>query len=186
MSEFTFVEKASTALSFLEEHRFSRVRADDFLIEYQNHFLGVSLFFEPRTGDLDTRVFRTADQAEKFELGLFAAWIGDKNASDYECFVVGSNDGLITAIQKCADGVSKNLPYLLNANEDSFARLKAFREERASAMAVSWNLPGILQRAEQAWIENKFSKVVELLSSVERHLTPAQIKKLELAKKYAA
>lgn len=185
MSKFNFLQSATEAFAFLENHGFTRAEAKHCAVDYRNEYIGVSVFFDSRTGDVDARVFRIDDQLDKFELNLFAAFYGDENADSYGRFVVGSSDGLVSALRKCANGFLKNLPHLLSADEGAFDRLKAYRQKRAVEMANGWSLPGTLQRAEHAWKKHEFGKVVDLLSAVESHLSPAQKKKLTLAKKYA-
>jgi hypothetical protein len=71
----------------------------------------------------------------------------------------------------------------LTGDHDFFQRVAEIRYKRSEDLLRTWELTRVRQEVETAWNEKDLKRVTELYAPLKNYLTPAEIKKLEYAKK---
>jgi hypothetical protein len=88
-------------------------------------------------------------------------------------------DSLVRGLQTLRELVRTHASDFLSGDDRSFAELSAQRDKETAAYAIERDLRAARRRAEAAWNQKDYRAVVDVLSPIRLHLTPAEVKCLE-------
>lgn len=191
-SETTFLAAATRSFDFLVERYGFRIRvAEPDYLRFENEQVYVVLRYDAR---------------RSYELGVALGLLSDEDhglSIAYDLNEVLRFEGLDTERNRIPlnatspSQLARFLPQLseflckygsgyLSGNGEKFGALSKFRSDQSAAYGLEKKLVQIREEALVAWHNGEYRRVVELLGSVQKHLTQAEKKKFEIARKRAA
>jgi hypothetical protein len=109
--------------------------------------------------------------------------VNPEEAEKYRPYQVTTAESVQKFVNELAHPVKEYAMPGLVGDHDFFQRLNEIRHQRSDDLLRTWELTRVRQEVETAWSEKDLKRVVELYEPLKNYLTPAEIKKLEYAKK---
>lgn len=99
-------------------------------------------------------------------------------------FQIAEESGLDPFIKKLAEDTQTYAQAALTGDRMFFRRLKAFRNTQAQVYMRDMKISQIRDKAEDAWRERHLDKIINLYTSIEKHLSKLERAKLDYARKH--
>jgi len=181
-----FFEMVHRGFSYLEDAGFRRRNDGPGLVIYESDRSFVVVTWDARSGELDAFIGlapRTGRVQDEYSVADVLGVAGFA-ASDRRPAQVADESRLESFVAALARNVREHAQLGLAGDRMYFRRLEAFRGANADAYMADMELSQVRAEVEKAWRDRQYDKVVRLYTSVEGHLTEAEARKLEYARKH--
>lgn len=179
-----FEESVRRAFSFVQDFGFQWTNVSARVMRCESHTTFLELRWGRLSGELDAVLGllpgsgTTKDQYSIFD----AVRMSDSSATRTPPPQVRNDDDLPQFVSHLARLVVEFAEPALRGDRMFFRRLDTARSAYAERAAISSNVAQVRHRAEQAWREKNYERVVSLYESIAGDLTDAEAHKLRFAK----
>jgi len=183
-----FTDAVRGNFGFMKDHGFKEVRAEDTIIRYETERVFLNVYHGRSSHELGIEVglLETGGRdVHGYPLGAFVRLMDPEEGSRLRYFCATTPGEVGTGVQRLAVQVRHYVDRALKGDERIFSELAQQQREWASEFAdeVAYNQVG--PKAAEAFRQQNYRKAAELYESIRGKLTPAELKKLEYAKKHA-
>jgi len=183
----TFIEQASNAFSFLNTKGFSIASLRHGELVYRKGRIFVTIDWSPKSGEIEVFIGPQKDiddQNESYSLTDILRMEGVFDERINLPFQVPHENKLTPFLRQLAEYVESYAEPALAGDRMFFRRLASYRNREARAFMTEMQIRQLRDKAETAWSNKDYAKVVELYSSVDKkHLTKIEVERLEYSRK---
>jgi len=187
-----FAKTVVDAFDFLvKDHGFCCVRSEMTLVRFESPVVVVNVYHGRASYEIGVEIELMNDPLAKIEPPLSLREIVEFNGAEHQTgytkvvtFSANDADLVRKFVNKLADLVKIYAEPVLKGDRLVFDQLRAFRSRRAAEADREERISRIRSEADKAWQRKDYSSVINLLEKIEMHLTPAEAKKLEYARKH--
>lgn len=97
-------------------------------------------------------------------------------------FQVSEQERLRPFLKRLADDVRKHASEALTGDRMYYRRLSEYRSRQARTFMEDMQLRQVRAKADEAWGHRNYPQVIEQYESIQALLSPAELKRLEIAK----
>lgn len=186
-----FAKLAMQHFGFLEtDYGFRRVNTDDRLVRWESTDVFVQVHFDAtRSYEVGAEIGQLNvlfnGNERPFDIGEVARLAGIP-WSQYKVFQASNEERLDAVLKEMADLLRQAGQALLRNDTRAFAALGKLREQECAAYAEERDLRQMRDAADKAWHQRDYRAVVALYGPHTNRLSPAEIKRYELALKQTA
>jgi hypothetical protein len=183
-----FPEAVISAFAFLtKDFSFSCVQQDVTYVRYESSAVFVNVYHGRASFELNVeigeRVIGRSVPENSFAIGEILYLVSPQVAENYRPYQVTTAESVQKFVNELANLVKENAIPALQGDHDFFQRVGEIQLQRSDNLLRTWELNSVRKDVEVAWRERNFKRVIELYDPVKEHLTPAEVKKMEYARK---
>jgi hypothetical protein len=184
-----FVEEVEVAFGFLTtEYGFRHVKVEPTFVRYESDSVFVNIYHGRSSHELGAEV-GLLDTVQEYDQGYpLSALIRlvDKDEWDrYRTFTATTPELVKTGVKKVSETFQKYAVDALRGDPTIFSKLKIQREQMTESYAREVLAGHVKPKAEDAFRNKNYKEAAELYESIRTELSPAELKKLEYAKKHS-
>jgi hypothetical protein len=184
-----FADEVLAAFDFLTaEYGFHRTKVDVTFIRYESRDVFVNVYHGRSSYELGLEIGRFAERVGtedvEFSLGNIIDVMGARAQTGYTFFQASTPEKVKRLVSRLADLLKEYGKAALTGDPLFFSKLRDEAARKSDDYLKQIQLSRIREQVGQAWHQKNYFKVVELYESVRDDLTPAEIKKLEYARKH--
>lgn len=189
-ARFRFVGEALSNFDFLlTNFGFKCVTQELTFVRLESATVFVNLFHGRGSHELGFEVglhtrATSLKHEEAFSLYEIIVLNNAQKETQYSFYWAGTPELVKERMPMLADLVRRYAMPAIAGDQTIFEKLGALRHEASRKLERDSELRWVRPKAEEAWHAKDFKKVVELYQSVVQYLTPAELKKLDYAKKH--
>jgi hypothetical protein len=183
-----FAEVAQEALHFLSDYGFRLQSSDATIVRYASERVFVNVYHGRSSYELGLEVGSISRQRGDAAGYSMSELIRLNNHEEAECFrnfMATTPVEVKLGVQKLAEQLLRYGDRALRGDDLVFDALEQQRQKWASTFAADVAYRQISPKAAEAFRQREYRKAAELFESIRGELTPAELKKLEYAKKHA-
>jgi hypothetical protein len=143
----------------------------------------VRIEFDKRTGEM--RLYLGPSRNETIPLWLFLEDQHDPEAEWAKGLMLSTNDRAAVAGERLGSIIHRHSKTIGGLTPFDFARLSKLKRKGDAAYWRSFEFEQAMSKAEKMWANGQFAEYVRLLTTFREQLSPAQIKKIDVAKRRA-
>jgi len=178
-----FPDAVKTIFEFLAtEHEFRCVLAEPTVVRYESQSMFVTVKIWPSRSTLDVE-FGRLDSGESFNLSEVLRALNPKTPSGIGVFSLGDPAQVRQAVSTLAGWFRTSCGSVLTGGVLLWQKLKDQTRQLNERDTKEIGLRHIREEADTAWRKEDYAKLVALYESIQKDLTPAELKRLEYSKK---
>src|SRR5690242_2807854 len=183
-----FSEAVRLAFRFLiEDFFFSLIKEDVTYVRYESQTVFVNVYHGRASYELNVeigeRVIGERRPENPFTIGEILQVINPQQYADYRPYQATTSESVEKFVYELAHLVRKYAKPALLGEQEFFQQVHERRHQNSNKLLLTWELNRVRRDVEIAWREKNYRRVVEIYNPLKEHLTPAEAKKLEYAKK---
>ena len=181
-----FAESVQRHFKFLKLHGFQVVHYEPTFVRYESSLFFINLYHGRRSFEIGLELGRIAipeDEAQPYPMSALLEVVGFSDAKNYRNYAARTLQTVDAGVAKLSKLFREQLSDDLLRRHNLFSALKHQRNARGEALALETSLEQARRVLETAWHIKDYKKVVKTLLPLYNHLTPAERKKLEYAKR---
>jgi hypothetical protein len=183
-----FLEAATSEFMFLiEEYSFSCVKSDITYIRYESQRVFVNVYQGRASFELNVEIGERAisqdTQEASFTIGDILYAVNPHVAESYRPYEATKPESVKKFVRELARLVKEYATPALLGDHACFEKVAAVQLLRSRSLLLDSDLQRAKREVEAAWREKDFKRIVEVYEPLKEHLTLAEAKKLEYAKK---
>lgn len=183
-----FPKAVRLAFKFLvEDFFFSLIKEDVTYVRYESKTVFVNVYHGRASYELNVeigeRVIDDPRRENPFTIGEILQLVNPQQYQVYRPYQATTSESVKKFLYELAHLVREYARPALLGDEEFFQQVHETRHQNSNKLLLSWELNRIRRDVEIAWREKNFKRVVEIYNPVKEHLTPAEMKKLEYARK---
>jgi hypothetical protein len=183
-----FPAAARASFAFLAELGFNLTTAEMTFVRYESPRVFVNVYHGRASYELNVEVGLRADTPSSPENPFSIGEIVELQSGGLRHFrppQVTTADGVRKSTAQLAELVRDYAGEALRGDADFFTRLSLLRVKKSDAYLKDSRLSRVRAEADKAWRERDYEKFISLYQPLTDDLSPAELKKLSLAKKYS-
>lgn len=179
-----FAEEVTTRFAFLETLSFHCVRSEATLVRFESSAFAVNVYHGRRSYEIGLEIESTRSLTETYSIPEILRLVDKKEADQYSYYASHTPQGVAEGVRLLAELFQRCVAVGILEDNQIFSRLESQRKDIAAEYALQVELRQAQRRIEAAWSEKDFRQVVKILAPLQEHLNPAELKKLEYARKH--
>ena len=179
-----FPEEVKRRFTFLAASGFRDVHAEPTLVRYESQPMIINVFHGRRSYEIGLEIESREVPAESHTMSEILRLVDAERADNYRNFAAHTVEGVAQGVQQLAVLFQKCIEAGIFNDEHFFPRLKVQRSTLTNDYWFKMNFKQAHYEAESAWSKKDFGKVVQILSPLQEHLNPSDLKKLDYAKNH--
>lgn len=182
-----FSEGVRANFGFLQKYGFKEVGAEDTIVRYATERVLLNVYHGRSSYELGIEVGllgAIGGDVRGYPLGAFVRLMDPEEGGRLRYFCATTPEEVRTGLQRLAAQVKHYVDRALKGDETIFSELARQQREWASAFAADVAYEQESPKAAEAFRQQEYRKAAELYESIRGKLTPAELKKLEYAKKH--
>ena len=177
-----------SAFEFLvEDFSFACVKRDMTYVRYESNVAFVNIYHGRASFELNVEIGERVGQGSvpenSFTIGDILYLANRKIAETYRPYQVTNPESVKKFVNELAHLVKDYAMPALQGDHAFLQRVSEMQLQRSDDLLRGWELNRVRKNVESAWRERDFKRVIELYGPFEKYLSPAELKKLEFAKK---
>jgi hypothetical protein len=180
-------EVLSTFHFLTQDYCFKPVKTDLTFVRYESDLIFVNIYHGRRSYELGVEIGKLEKDSSVPEIGYTIGeimdFVGVRNDLKFTFFQSSNKDQIKVLLKKLAAYVRDYAGEILNGNLEILMRVQMLQQEKSDAYIKEMNLRHIREKADVAWRQKDYIKLVELYNPVAEDLTSVEVKKLEYARK---
>jgi len=177
-----FRDTALRNFKFLESLGFRVTEANETYVRYEGPRSQIEIFHGRQSYELGANVIH---QNEKYSLEEFfylrSAHRG--NTADFRKFTATDAHGVEVGVARMASAFRECLQSILNDDPVMYSELQKLREAHRHELAIESVTAQVKPKADAAFRAKNYREAAELYESIRERLSPAELRRLEIAKK---
>jgi hypothetical protein len=183
-----FREAVTSEFDFLVKNfSFTCVKQDVTYVRYESSDVFVNVYHGRASFELNVEIGERAGGRDipetRFTIGDILYLFSPQVAENYHPYQVTTLESVKKFVGELARLVEQYATPALRGDHNCFQRVAEIQLQRSNNLLQTWELNRVRREVETAWREKDFKRVVEIYDPVKEHLTPAEVKKLEYARK---
>ncbi|MEO6395191.1 MAG: hypothetical protein ABIO40_04705 [Devosia sp.] len=179
-ANIVFDEVVRAAFAFMEARGFAASAADPRNIVYQNGDVKLSVGWTDYSYEIE--IYISPKPSQTFSLQAVLNFLSPAEAP-HRTSQVGEARKLAPVVGRLADTVRTLPPKALSGDASFFAEVDASQRQLAAAEHIRREIIQARATADKAWRAGDYAQVVGAFNAVEPHLSDADRKKLDLARR---
>lgn len=183
--DLDFNQSARTSFQFLiNDYGFKLVKSELTMIRYETDLLFVNIYHGRSSYELGFECgLKSKGEESRYRLPtIIKGLLG--NAQNIQTSHQASNkEAIINGLRKIANMVRENCNSILKAEDIAFTQIEKAALAEGRELSYKYTIEPIKEKAEQAWKDKDFKKVINLYNSIKNNLTDLEIKRLKYAYK---
>jgi hypothetical protein len=184
---FGFETSVVDAFSFLLDYGYRCVQCEKTFVRYESEKIFFQIYHGRISKELGLEVGQISELRElenKFSLAELSELMGIQNSPGvYVPWTVYTVESVRKFVFQLADLVKKHLEDVLQNKQGVFERLQIIQTRNAKVLSNQMEMERRIPKADEAFREKMYYRVIELLEPIQTILTSAYLKKLEYSKK---
>jgi hypothetical protein len=184
---FKLPELVSEIFGFLGQYGMTQITADPTFVRYESDRVFLNIYHGRSSFEIGAEIgLRKGAKAGKaYPIGNLIELAGPKSEAKYRKFAAAKPDAVRIGLAQLRDIIVDYAKPALTGDESVFAELERVGNEWRKNFADEVHARQVRPEAEAAFKAKNFDHAVRLYESIrESFLTPAEVKKLEYARKY--
>lgn len=185
-SNANFAESVKSALQFLGQYGFEAISSEATIVRFASTtaFLNVYIGRSSRELGLEFGQIGNGKDERGYSMSELIRAKSPDRAATYRKWTVTSPSELSRALDALAEHLRQFGTDFLQGNREAFAQLAKARQEWANSYAADVKYRQTIPLANDAFRRGDFQAAARLYEGVRDNLGPAELKKLEFAKKH--
>lgn len=179
-----FPEEVRARFAYLEALGFACAHSEATLVRYESPVIGINIYQGRQSYEIGLEIESLQVPKGSYSFSEILRLVDAKRAENYRNFASHTVEGVAEGVQQLAALFHECIDAGILNEQQLFPRLKLQRGEWSKNYALEIELRQARSNSEDAWTKKDFQKVVQILSPLREHLHPAELKKLEYAKKH--
>ena len=179
-----FPEETRRRFAFLEALGFRCLRSEATLVRYESTAMAICIYQGRQSYEVGLEIQSAEAPTQSYSFSEILRLVDPKRADGYRNFAARTAEGVAKGVLRLAGLLHECLDAGILSDERLFSRLKLQRIDMSRNYALEVKLKGAQNELKSAWAKKDFSKVIQILSPLQEHLNPSDLKKLEYAKKH--
>lgn len=183
-----FAKVVAGAFQFLLGYGFRLQSSEATLVRYASERVFVNVYHGRSSYEIGVEIgciSRERSDGAGYSMSELIRLKNQQEAERFRNFMATTPDEVKIGVQKLAEQLLRNGDRALRGDELVFEALQQQRQEWASTFAADVAYRQVSPKAAEAFRRQEYRKAAELYESIEGKLTPAELKKLEYARKHA-
>lgn len=177
-SHLRFPEKAKSFFGFLRELGFSEIEVLPTLVRYRKDDVEVDIYHGRQSYEIGAGITAFGNRYSISEIiRQFDPQFGER----YRYASAAEPEGVIAALEELSSLMKRYCSSALNGDEKFFLNLEDERKSWAEEYALDVLVEQLRPKADEAFRQKDYQKVVEIYSRIKKRLTPAENKRLCIA-----
>lgn len=179
--------KDSVLLAFnflLENGRFNCTEANDYIVRFESSTVSVLVTHDPLSYEISVVVGLVSDPEAVATVEEIAKLFGAPTLQSLGNCEATSVKTVNFIVSELAQLLRKYGDVALRGEQRVFQQIKTVRSCVASAYTQSLQVGFAIEQSQEAWQQNDYRRVVELLLPYQKWLTGVQLKRLQYAQKH--
>lgn len=177
-----FAEEVITHFAFLETKGFRCLSSEATLVQYGSGDVRINIHHGRQSYEISLHIENML-VSNSYSFSELLRLIDNERGEQYRDYAAQTVQGVAEGVRQLADLLRECVDAGILDDIELFCRLKLQRDEWAKNYALETQLEQVRSKAESAWTEKNFGKVIEVLTPFQEHLTPSDLKRLGYAKK---
>lgn len=178
-----FSDKVKEDFAFLEDLGFECVSSSETFVRFESSKASINVYHGRRSFEIGLEVAPPQDKAEVYSFGAVLRLIDKEQAERYRNYAARTVQDVAKGVRQLGDFFHSCVSSEFFDDDQLFFRLKVQREEFSKAYSIESQLMQARGKLEEAWKEKNYSRIVEVLSPFEQHLSASERKKLEFSRR---
>jgi hypothetical protein len=183
-SPLHFPEEVQRHFSFLQALGFRCVHSDATFVRYKSPEIAVNVYHGRRSYEIGLEIESAQVPGESYSIFEILQLVDGKRAKGYRNYATHTVEGVAEGTHRLAVLFRECIDRGILNDKQLFSQLKLQRRDLTNNYWFEMELKQAREKSESAWARKDFEKVVQILSPLQEHLNPFDIKKLEYAKKH--
>ena len=179
-----FAEQVKIRFAFLKALSCRCVRSEATFVRFESSAFGVNVYHGRRSFEIGLEIESTRSLTETYSTPEILRLVDKKEADQYKYYATHTPQGVAEGVRLLAELFQRCVAAGILEDNQIFSRLQTQRQEIAAEYALQVELRHAHRKIEAAWSAKDFLQVVKILAPLQEHLKPAELKKLEYAKKH--
>ena len=189
-SYFRFPEEVKANCNYLvANHGFRCLVAEASLVRYESDCIFINVYHGRSSCEIGLeigRVVSVGELEEAYNISWLIKLIDPAKAADYRLFVATTPDLVKKGVSQLCELFKKYVGKALFADESAFELLEKKKEAWKEFYEKEVLADQVRPKANEAFHNKNYSEAVFLYESIRSELTPAELKKMEYARKYSS
>lgn len=177
-----FSEEVKVHFAFLVDYGFHCSRSQETLMRFESERLAINVFHGRQSYEIGLQLEDVLG-SESYSFSEVLRLVNYGRAEHYRDYATRTVEGVAAGVRELASLFRKCVDTGVLNDSEFFRQLKMQREVRAKSYALETQLVQARMESESAWGEKDFSRVVQILTPLQEHLSLSELRKLEYAKK---
>lgn len=182
-----FPAAVRVAFHFLGEFGFQEIDAEETIVRYATDRIFLNVYHGRSSYEIGIEVGlldENGSDAGGYSLSEFIRLTKPEEGARLRYFCATTPDEVQTGLERLAAQVKQHVARALKGDETIFPELEHQQQEWARAFAADVGYRQVSPKAAEAFRQKEYQKAAELYESIREKLTPAELTKLEYAKKH--
>lgn len=179
-SYFNFEEKVRRAFSFLTDLDFNEVEALPTLVRYRKDGVEVDVYHGRQSYEIGAGV---SAFGTRYAISEIIRAVNPDAAKQFRYVTTSTSEGIILGLEKLSSLMKHYGREALEGNSKFFSKLEKQRQLWVEEYSLDVLAEQLRPQAEEAFRRKDYSKAADLYSRIKKCLSPAEIKKLNVAEK---
>jgi len=184
-----FKEEVLNNFDFLiTEYRFNCVKTEVTRVRYESPKVFINIYHGHASYELGFEIglrHSSVHQNEpKFTLSEIIELAGALDETNYTYYQVSTQKGIKEFVPKIAELVKQFAKSALLGDILTFEKLELIQKQRSDKYLSKMEINRIRPKAEEAWHNKRYKEFIELYEPVKDDISPAEVKKLEYARRH--
>jgi hypothetical protein len=188
-SKLRFAEEVQVAFDFLTtDHNFRCVSVEPTFVRYESDRVFINIYHGRSSYELGTEIglLNAAEgTGQSYPLSALIDLVDSEEGNRYRNFIATTPDLVKVGVKKLSETFKKYAEDILRGNPAVFAKLKKQSDQWRKSFAREVLASHVRPKAEEAFRSKNYKEATQLYESILSELTPAELKKLEYARKHS-
>jgi len=178
-----FADEVKVHFAFLEPLGFCCTHSETTLVRFESSKLAINIYHGLQSYEISLEI-ECPQTLDTYSYGALLRLVDSEQAKQYRDYATHTVEGVAEGVRQLAERFRKCVDVGILNDSKLFSRLKLQRAEWARSYALETQLEQARKKAESAWREKDFEKVVQAFAPLQEHLNSSDLKKFEYAKKH--
>jgi hypothetical protein len=178
-TRFDFASTVTKIFGFLSDLGFSQLEASPTIVRYRRADLEVNIYHGRQSYELGFEVVR---DKTKYSMSQLIRPTDAEAAGRYRRYAATTQETLIEGLIRLAELAKKYAERAMQGDAEFFAVLEDQRKAWGKAYALDVLEQQLRPKADEAFRLGRYQEAAELFERIEPRLSPAELKKLAIAK----
>jgi hypothetical protein len=179
-ARFNFADAVTRAFGFRTDLGFIQLMASPTIVRYRKGDVEANIYHGRQSYELG---FEIGHGGAKYPMSALIGATDPETAKQYRNFTTSAPNALAEGLTRLAGLAKQYGQQALQGNPEAFVALEKQRKSWAEEYALEVLVDQLRPKADAAFRRDDYREAAELYEHIRPHLTPAELKKLTIAKK---
>jgi hypothetical protein len=181
-----FADAVRSAFAFVRKYGFVELEAGPTIVKFGSRDVDLTVYHGRSSYEIGVEIGWEGNSAPGFTLSEVIRLADESEGARYRNPAATTLEGVRDGVTSAAVLLSKHGDALLAGDLQSFSRLQEQRKRWGESYALDVLAGQLRPRAEAAFRQGRYAEAADIYERIRPRLSPAEVKKLELAKRRRA